>query len=126
MKHDEKKDKGRAKAAQSAGEVAKEIGELGRKVEQALKSAAASKHVSGLKTEISKGVRNVGRKLSDALGALNESEESQELKSQVKRVLSTGRKQSAAASKQVASNIVAGLGVLSKELSRLAGKIEKK
>lgn len=114
----------KAEAAQAR--IGSELGELGRKVEKALRSAATSGHVSGLRGDITKGVRNVGKRLGDALGALRDSEESRELRTQLKKVIQTGRKEGVEASKKVASNLAAGLDTLSKELSKLASRLEKK
>lgn len=121
-----KHEKSRQSAKPAGGDdVTKEISDLGKKIESALKAASTNKHVRGIQSEITKGVRNVGKHLAGALDAARESEESAELQKQVKKVLQTGKTKGAEASKKVASNLVSGLTTLSKELSRLAGKLDK-
>lgn len=116
----------KSKRKASRGPIVKELMALGRKVQGALKSAAASKHVAGIKDDAVGGVRHVGRRLNEALEDARKSEELRGVRSQARKVVSAGRKQSEETVDALRANIAEGLRLLSKELAGLAGRIRRK
>ena len=105
--------------------VAKELAELGRRMESALRSAAHSGHVREVRGEIVKGVRNVGSRLAEALEAARTSPEGRQVQRQFKKVLSTGKGEGIDTAKKVRENLSEGMQVLSKELQSLARKLAR-
>lgn len=120
MKKNAKKGSENKKAGQAVG---KELNELGRKVEAALKAAAQSGHVRGIREEVTSGLRNVGTKLAVALDAARKSEEGRQVQKQLNKVVSSGKTQGAEAAKQMRANLATGMQALSKELQNIARKL---
>jgi hypothetical protein len=106
--------------------LVKEISALGRKMEGVLTAAVQNKETKAVQAELSRSVRKVGQRITDALDAARKSEESRQLRLQAEKVFMVGKKEGAEAARKVRSNLVTGLRGLAKELSGLAGKIDKK
>ncbi|MFH2203067.1 MAG: hypothetical protein ABIJ96_08140 [Elusimicrobiota bacterium] len=105
--------------------IKKELHALGRMIQDLVRDAAKSPHMRGVSGDIKHSVRSVGRRLHAAIEDVKKSEQGAKIKSQAKKVFTAGKKESLKKSKTLRVDIARGLDAIAKELSKIAGTIEK-
>lgn len=105
-----------------AESLAKELNELGRRIQDVLASAAASPEARALKSELADSLDRVGAKAAEAAKKAQEAAQSAEVKAQAEKVAAAGRK----AAGELQKNVASGLRDVSAALRTLADKLEEK
>ena len=108
-----------------ASKLSQEIGVLAGQIGDAIKSAAHSKEVKGLHTEVSASVRSISKRVTKAVKKAQQSEKLDAIKGQTRKVLSLGKEEGLKATEQLRQNLTAGIDAAAKELRRLAEKLKK-
>ncbi|MBI5624140.1 MAG: hypothetical protein HY924_10200 [Elusimicrobia bacterium] len=117
-----------AKKATQTGRpnLTKEVTELGKQVERAIRAAAKSPEVRGLGEEISRSLQRVGEKVVDALQTAKQSDQGRKVGEQFKKVVDLGKESGKETAEKVRENLTKGLKGIGAELSKIADKLEKR
>jgi|GEM_PF-6871297 len=102
-----------------------EIGVLAEQISDAIKSAAHSREVSDIRSEIEGSVRSVSARIAEAVKKASQSQALADIKGQTRKVASLSRKEGLKAAKNLRRNLSAGLDAAGQELQRLAEKLKK-
>lgn len=113
------------KKSKTASKLSQEIGVLAGQIGEAIKSAAHSKEVKDLHTEVTASVRSISDRVTKAVKKAQQSEKLGVIKGQTRRVMSLGKEEGLKATEQLRQNLTEGLDAAAKELKRLAGKLKK-
>ncbi|MDO8805990.1 MAG: hypothetical protein Q7R35_16355 [Elusimicrobiota bacterium] len=104
------------------GVLSRELAELGRKVQEALVTAASSDEVKAIKTELSDSLGRVGEKIVAAAKKAEETAKKEKIKEQARKVAKAGVK----ATEGIQKNLAGGLREVSARLAELAKKLDGK
>ena len=102
--------------------LSKELGELGRKVHEALTAAVSSDEVKAVKAELADSLGRVGEKIVAAAKKAEQSADKEKIKAQARKVADAGIK----ATEGVQKNLAGGLREVSALLAGLAKKLDGK
>ncbi|MBI5239145.1 MAG: hypothetical protein HY926_01605 [Elusimicrobia bacterium] len=102
-----------------------EIGLLAEQISDAIKSAATSRDVSEIRSDIKDSVRGVSDRVAKAIKKAAASEELHAIKGQARKVASLGKEEGLKATKDLRRTLSAGLAAAGEELQRLAEKLKK-
>lgn len=102
--------------------LSKELGELGRKVHEALAAAVSSDEVKAVRTELSHSMGRVGEKIVAAVKKAEETAQKEKIREQARKVAKAGVK----ATEGVQKNLAGGLREVSARLAELAKKLDGK
>lgn len=102
-----------------------EIGVLAEQISDAIKAAATSSDVAGIRSEIKGSVRSVSDRVAQAVKKAAESSELADIKGQAKKVASLGKREGLRAAQDMRRTLAAGLDAAGQELQRLAEKLKK-
>ncbi len=115
----------KAKKSQTPS-VTKEVAELSKQVERALRAAAHSPELRDIGAEITTGFQKVGAKVVAAVESARESEQGQLVGRQLKKVIDTGREKGLKTATEVRGNLIKGLRGIGSELAKIAERIENR
>jgi phage protein D len=102
-----------------------EIGVLAEQISDAIKSAAHSREVSDIRSDIKDSVRSVSDRVVKAVKKASDSQALDDIKGQTKKIASLSKQQGLKAAKNLRLNLSAGLDAAGQELQRLAEKLKK-
>jgi BMFP domain-containing protein YqiC len=106
--------------------LTKEVSELGKQVEKAIRSAAKSPELKDLSAEISRSLQRVGEKVVDALRTAKGSDQGRKVGEQFKKVVDIGKESGKETAEKVRQNLTKGLKGIGAELAKIADKLEKR
>ena len=108
----------------SKAHVVKEVVELGRRMESALKAAMLSKETVAVQDEFMESLQTIGTKMVEAVKAARESEKTEEVHQQVKKVIKTSQTKGKETASAMRNNLTKGLRSISHQLARLADDLD--
>lgn len=114
-----------AKKAQRP-KITKEVAELGKQVEKALREVATSDELRDIGSDISSSFRRIGEKVVNALQAAKKSGHGQEVGDQLKKVVGMGKASGKETADRVRENLQRGLRGVGEELARIAERLDKR